>query len=121
MIKRRRKPRRGKCTPKKRNEVRLAVYERNGGCCELNVRPDCIPGILPFKGTTPYDHGHLVHRKSEGSGGKTDMENCCWGCWKCHLLGLHRREFSATDKPCPPKVLKGQIEKKDWMAPYYGN
>lgn len=102
---------------KKREEVRLAVFKRSGGRCEVNNRYDCIKGVLPFKsaGNIPYDHGHLVHLKSEGSGGKTDMENCRWGCWKCHLLGLHRGETKFT-KPVPAKVPR-----PDWAEGYYGN
>lgn len=117
MIRPRTKPRRGKCTKAHRDAIRLAVYERSRGLCELNIREDCIPGVLPFKsnGNVPYDHGHLVHKKSEGSGGKTDMENCCWGCWKCHLLGLHRGETKFS-KPVPRKVTR-----EDWSNSYYGN
>lgn len=116
MIKRRRKPRRGKASPALRKAIRRAVYERGHGECELKLRDDCMAGKLAFDGTTPWDHGHLVHRKSEGSGGKTDLENCCWGCWKCHLLGLHRGE-TRTSKPCPPKIPAGT----EWTDAYYGN
>lgn len=108
---------------KLRAEIRLAVYERAGGMCELKKRPDCLGGPLPFtsRNNTPYDHGHLVHLKSEGAGGKTDMENCRWGCWKCHLLGLHRGEYSAEHKPVPPKVQQPAAETKEWTHGYYGN
>lgn len=106
---------------KLRAKVRLQVHERSGGYCELKRRPDCIQGMLPFTGKTPYDHGHLVHLKSEGSGGKTDTENCFWGCWKCHLLGLHRGEYSATNKPVPPKQREFLTDTKDWTLGYYGN
>lgn len=106
---------------RRRKKVRLAVYERAGGLCELKLRNDCVRGVLAFKGETPWDHGHLVHKKSEGSGGKTDMENCCWGCWKCHLLGLHRGEYDEMNKPCPPKQREILTETKDWTLGYYGN
>lgn len=105
---------------KKRKEVRLQVFERSGGRCELNIRKDCM-GIVPFAGKTPYDHGHLVHLKSEGSGGKTDTKNCRWGCWPCHLLALHRGEVSATNKPCPPKIKPIVTDTVDWTLNYYGN
>lgn len=96
-----------------RKKVRMAVYTRSDGRCELKLRNDCIPGRLPFNGHTPWDHGHLVHLKSEGAGGKTDEENCRWGCWKCHLLGMHNGE-TKDKKPVPPK-------QRDWTAEYYGN
>lgn len=99
--------------------MRLAVYERAGGLCELNLRDDCVKGILPFRGSTPFDHGHLVHKKSEGSGGKTDEENCCWGCWRCHLLGLHRGE-TRDSKPVPAKTPADPAV-KDWTIGYYEN
>lgn len=108
---------------KLRAKIRLAVFERSGGMCELKKRADCLGGPLPFesKNKTPYDHGHLVHKKSEGAGGKTDMENCCWGCWKCHLLALHRGEYDGTNKPCPPKQREILTDTKDWTLGYYGN
>lgn len=89
--------RRGQPTRQERDIIRLAVYERAGGRCELRKSERCIPGILPFEGITPWDHGHLVHLRSEGAGGKTDMRNCRWGCHICHLVDLH------NPKPCPPK------------------
>jgi hypothetical protein len=81
--------RRGKATAEEKAVVRLAVYERSGGLCELRLGSECYKGILPFEGSTPWDHGHLVHMKSEGSGGSTDEANCYWGCPWCHLHGLH--------------------------------
>ena len=110
---------RAKAKTKLRKKVRLQVFERSGGMCELKKRKDCLGGPLPFEGSktdrNPWDHGHLVHLKSEGSGGKTDMENCRWGCWKCHLLGLHNGETDET-KPVPPKQMRG-----GWTEGYYGN
>lgn len=117
----RKRVRRGKLTLKERAAVRLAVYERCQGRCELNLRDDCLnyEAPLPFKGKTPWDHWHLVHKKSEGAGGKTDMENCCGGCWKCHLLGIHNGE-TRDSKPVPAKV-PAQAEISDWTKDYYGN
>jgi len=110
-----RRTKRARAKTELRKKVRLQVFERSGGKCELNNRDDCL-GVVPFesKDRTPYDHGHLVHVKSEGSGDKTDMENCRWGCWKCHLLGGHRGE-TRYSKPVPPK------RKQDWTEGYYGN
>jgi hypothetical protein len=114
---------RSRAKTKVREKVRLAVFERSKGMCELKKRKDCLGGPLPYESHngTPYDHGHLVHLKSEGSGGKTDMENCRWGCWMCHLLGLHRGEYSATDKPVPPKQSEFLTDRMDWTREYYGN
>jgi hypothetical protein len=86
---RRTKPRRGKDTPATKTAVRLAVYERAEGRCELNLVADCIQGVLPFTGVTPWDHGHAVHLKSTGAGGRWTMENIKWGCHPCHLVGMH--------------------------------
>jgi hypothetical protein len=83
------KPRRGKPTVEEKAIVRRQVYERARGRCELRNLPDCIKGMLPFHGLNPWDHGHLVHLVSEGAGGPTNLENCRWGCWRCHLIGLH--------------------------------
>lgn len=120
--KRRTRIRRGKLTKKERAGIRLAVYERCGGRCELKLRDDCLnsefDGPLPFKGKSPWDHWHMVHKKSEGAGGKTDLENCCGGCWRCHLLGIHRGETRDT-KPVPAKVQQAEIS--DWTKDYYGN
>ena len=118
-----RKTPRSKAKTNLRSKIRLGVFERSGGRCELKLRDDCIPGVLPFTSRTgtPFDHGHLVHRLGEGAGGKTDMENCCWGCWKCHLLGLHRGEYGAANKPVPAKTLPSAVEARDWTTDYYGN
>jgi len=90
--------RRGQATPAEVEKVRLAVYERAGGRCELGIMPNCIKGILPFDGETPLDHGHLVHMKAKRRYG-TSVEICKWGCWPCHLQGLH----NSLGKPVPAK------------------
>lgn len=87
-IRKRTKPRRGQSTPEEVSAIRLAVYERAGGLCELNLMPDCIKGVLPFSGDSPWDHGHLVHVHAKRRFGTT-VEGCRWGCWKCHLVGAH--------------------------------
>ena len=88
-IRKRTKPRRGQPTPEEKAAVRLAVYERAGGRCELNLGPKCIEGILAFEGDTPWDHGHFVHIKSKGAGGAFTVENGKWGCFQCHLGYMH--------------------------------
>lgn len=84
-------PRRGQPTKAEKASIRLAVYERAAGLCELNLGPKCIKGVLPFEGSSPLDHGHLVHVKSRGAGGKWTMENSRWGCVECHS-GYHHTE-----------------------------
>lgn len=89
-IKRRRsKPRRGEPTQLEKEQLRQQVYRRAGGRCELRNKAECVQGVLPYSGITPWDHGHLVHMKSIGAGGKWTEENCKWGCHVCHLIGLH--------------------------------
>ena len=94
--KKRSEPRRGEPTPEEKKAVRLAVYERAGGRCELNLGPKCIKGVLPFEGDTPWDHGHFVHIKSKGAGGKFTVENGRWGCYQCHLGYLHTEGKKTT-------------------------
>lgn len=90
MIRKKRKTlRRGELTRAEKDFMRLMVYERAGGKCELSILPNCIKGVLPYSGDTPWDHAHLVHLKSLGSGGKWSMDNCRIGCHVCHLVGLH--------------------------------
>lgn len=81
--------RKGQPSNAEKSDVRLAVYQRAGGRCELNLGPKCIKGVLPFEGITPWDHGHFVHVKSKGAGGKFTVENGRWGCWQCHLGYAH--------------------------------
>ena len=87
--KKRSKPRRGEPTAEEKARVRLAVFERAEGKCELNLGPKCIKGALPFTGITPWDHGHFVHVKSKGAGGAFTEENGKWGCFQCHLGYMH--------------------------------
>jgi hypothetical protein len=88
--------RRGQLTPEEMQAVRLAVYERAGGRCELHLMPDCIQGILPFEGETPWNHGHLVHIHAKRRFGTT-VDGCRWGCWKCHLVGVHTKGMRLDD------------------------
>lgn len=94
--KKRTKPRRGQATPEETAAVRLAVYERSQGFCELRLSPNCVKGKLPWDGPDPWSHGHLVHLKAKRRN-STTVEGSRWGCWFCHLVGLH------NPKPCPPK------------------
>jgi hypothetical protein len=95
-IRKRAKPRRGEPTTEEKAAVRLAVYERAGGRCELNLGPKCIKGILAFEGSTPWDHGHFVHIKSKGAGGAFTVENGRFGCFQCHLGYAHNEGKKIT-------------------------
>jgi hypothetical protein len=101
-IKRKRdKPRRGEPTQEEIDAARLAVYERAEGLCELHLGPKCIKGVLSFTGDTPWDHGHFVHIKSKGAGGRYTPENGYWGCYECHL-GYHHT--SGIPLPSHPRT-----------------
>ena len=97
-IRKTRGTRKGQPTMAEINAAKLAVYERSGGLCELNLGPKCIKGVLPFKGFTPWDHGHFVHIISKGAGGKYTAENGLWGCHECHL-GYHHTKGIPLPKP----------------------
>lgn len=84
------KPRRGEPTNEEKEVLRLETYSRAGGVCELKLLEDCIQGVLPYEGETPWDHGHLVHIKARRVYG-WDISNLAWGCWRCHLIGMHEK------------------------------
>lgn len=88
---RKRRPgvRRGQPTPEEKRSIRLEVYRRAQGRCELHNLPDCIPGVLPWDGGV-FQRGHLVHLRSRGAGGGWTLDNLRWGCWRCHLIGIHQ-------------------------------
>jgi hypothetical protein len=88
--------RRGQPTPEEVKAVRLAVFERAKGKCELNLIPECIKGVLPFEGDSPWDHGHLVHIHAKRRFGTT-VDGCKWGCWKCHLVGVHQKGLKPNE------------------------
>ena len=90
--------RRGQATPEEVTAIRDKRYEMAEGRCELSLGPNCIRGVLPKDGPTALSHGHLVHLKGKRRHG-THLEGCRWGCWNCHLIGLH------NPKPCPAKVI----------------
>lgn len=92
------KPRRGQPTKAEKKAIRDQVYEDSEGRCELNLSPQCIKGIIPKDGDTPWDHWHLVHRKSKRVHG-WERNNLCGGCHFCHLIELH------NPKSVPPKSV----------------
>lgn len=94
-------------------KVRLAVFARAHGICELNHRYDCIRTAVAFKGKTTNDHGYLHYIQGYKFGGKTDNENCRWACWRCELL-----------EPCkeaPRVALQTAPQKIHWSDDYYDN
>lgn len=91
----------------KKRAVRLAVFERSKGECELRQHPQCLQGKLPWAGATPTDHGHLAYMVKETAGGKTSEENCRWGCWRCALT------------PVKPRPARERVP--GWMEGYDGN
>ena len=83
------KPRRGQPTKQEKEALRLAVYIRANGKCQLLLHKDCSQNrVLPFEGEVMY-RAHLVHLKSRASGGKWTMENCLIGCNACHIGSMH--------------------------------
>jgi hypothetical protein len=84
------KPRRGQPAKSEKSALRLAVYNRAEGRCELRLTSKCLVGPLPFDGDV-FERGHLVHLKSKGSGGAWSMENCRWGYHECHLGEMHQK------------------------------
>src|SRR5438132_586085 len=72
-------------------EIRVQLYERSGGLCELQVSPKC-PRQISFLTM------HTCHVVSRGRGGPWDLENLKAGCLECHIGWEHN-----GGKPCPPK------------------
>jgi 5-methylcytosine-specific restriction endonuclease McrA len=86
------RPRRRSTAERRRiHKVRLDVFQRSGGFCELQLSPKC----LEFAG---WDYGHLCHTVHRSRGGDWSAENCRWGCNECHIGWQHN-----GGKPCPPK------------------
>lgn len=100
--KRRSKPRCGQPTKQEKAAIRHQVYVETGGRCHLNKHPQCIRGVLPEDGVTPWDHWHLVHLRNKRMYG-WERSNLTGGCHLCHLVVLH--SYGPTGvKPCPAKT-----------------
>ena len=81
--------RRGQPTNEEKSALRLAVYQRAGGKCELRLHKQCSgERVLPYEGEVLF-RAHLVHLHSRGAGGKWTMENCKIGCAACHNGSMH--------------------------------
>jgi len=96
---RKRRPgtRRGQPTAHEKSAIRLKVYERANGECELRLSDECIRGRLPWDGPDPWSHGHLVHLRVRSLGGWTE-DNLRWGCWHCHLVSMHAHGMKVTNQ-----------------------
>jgi hypothetical protein len=83
--------RRGELTPMEKTALRLTVFERAQGVCELGFK-GCF-------GLVGWDYGHLVHMRAKRRFGflPSKDQQVVWGCANCHLIGLH------NPKPCPKK------------------
>jgi 5-methylcytosine-specific restriction endonuclease McrA len=66
------KPKREKMTPRKWEERRIEVWERECGLCQ---------GCFRF---VPLTDGHIHHIKTRGAGGGDEMSNLCLLCFLCH-------------------------------------
>ena len=91
MIRPRAKLRRGELTRKQKEEIRCAVFNRDGGRCV-----DCGAAVEWESGF--WTSMHLMHVRSRGAGGDWALENLLTGCLKCHM-----KRHNAAGKPCPPK------------------
>lgn len=82
-------PRRGQPNRDEKRVLRDAVYERDGGRCQLRLHRECSGDrTLPSEGEVLF-RAHLVHIKGRGAGGKWTMENCVIGCAACHSGSVH--------------------------------
>ena len=91
--------RRGQPTCEEKGVLRLAVYERDGGKCQLRLHRQCSgERILPYEGEVLF-RAHLVHIKSRGAGGKWTMENCIIGCAACHSGSVHTEGVKINATP----------------------
>ena len=88
---RKRRPgtRRGQPTKEEKARIRLQVYERADGRCELRLHKDCSgERVLPWGGDV-FERAHLVHLKSRGAGGMWEASNLVIGCFACHIGSMH--------------------------------
>lgn len=85
--------RRGEPTKEEKEAIRLAVYERCGGKCELHLDKDCSgDSVLPFAGSV-FERWHLVHRRAKRRfGWREDPatgQKHFGGCYSCHIVAVH--------------------------------
>ena len=79
-----RKRRKRQPSAKEKAAIRLLVYERDAGRCQLHLGPKCNPNTLPFDGELLF-RAHLCHIIPKSRGGKFEPDNLRIGCAQCHL------------------------------------
>lgn len=82
-----------------RRQLRIALYERCGGRCEMKLSPKCL-GRIYFEGGF-FNSMHMAHkeRRWKFPDGGWNLDNLLAGCIECHMGWEHN-----GGKPCPPKV-----------------
>jgi 5-methylcytosine-specific restriction endonuclease McrA len=83
-----------KLSTKDRKEIRRQVYVRDGGLCQ--VCGDPVPLYDYYGDFDVFTCGHAAHIKSEGAGGKYEVNNLILKCPKCHLGLEHGPRWSAN-------------------------
>jgi hypothetical protein len=81
--------RRGELSKAEKTAIRRQVFDRAKGLCEIRL-DGCLGGPLAWDGPDPWSHGHLVHLRAKRRFG-WGLDNLVWGCWRCHLEGLHQK------------------------------
>jgi len=77
-------------------EVRVQLYQRSGGQCELRLSPKCW-------GQFTFAQMHTCHVRSRARCGTWDLDNLKAGCAECHIGWEHN-----GGKPCPPKIERNK-------------
>ena len=100
---RKRRPgtRRGQPTKEEKGRIRLAVYERAQGRCELRLHKDCSgERVLPWGGDV-FHRAHLVHLHGKRRFGWTEADGntLLIGCYWCHIVSQHSQGIAIV----PPK------------------
>jgi hypothetical protein len=85
--------RKRKSTAERRHitEVRIQLYERSEGSCEVRESPKCWNWIS-------WETMHAAHQVSAARGGKFELSNLRASCPECHIGWEHN-----GGKPCPSK------------------
>lgn len=89
--------RRGQPSAEEIHEMRVLIYEKSGGRCELHLLPTCKTGVLPFDGDL-LERWHLVHvRHRRRFGWPTEGPfRMRGGCYECHIRGMHHKGLKPT-------------------------
>ena len=75
--------------------LRRQIVERAGNRCEFCL----LPGEVGF---VPYEIDHVI---AEKHGGKTELENLAYACWRCNRhKGTDLGSFDPRDKSVQPLI-----------------